>query len=120
LADWQTGIVYDWKDEHAAEDRGVDVRVLRDERRRLEDEGYISCKQKQYGQDITIHNWTNPREYSGEVYNKKSQGYEKHPPSPAQGYAQGDAQGSIKKVTPTYSSKNQISNSSTSIFESFV
>ncbi len=100
LADWETGIVYDWKDENAAEDMGIDVRVLREDRRRLDEEGYITCRQKQYGQDITIHNWTNPREYSGEVYNKK-QGDKKHPPSKSQGYAQGNAQGNVKDVTPT-------------------
>ena len=113
LADWETGIVYDWKDEHAAEDMGIDIRVLREDRRQLEKEDYISCKQKQYGQDITIHNWTNPREYTGEIYNKK-QGYKKLPPSKdaqgdAQGDTQGDTQGSIKDVTPTLDSKNQIS-----------
>lgn len=113
LADWETGIVYDWKDENAAEDMGIDVRVLREDRRKLDDEGYISCKQKQYGQEITIHNWTNPREYSGEVYNKK-QGDKKHPPSKnaqgdVQGYPQGYVQGSVKDVTPTSSSNNQIS-----------
>ena len=110
LADWETGIVYDWKDENAAEDMGIDIRVLREDRRQLEKEDYISCKQKQYGQDITIHNWTNPREYTGEVYNKK-QGYKKLPPSKdAQGDTQGDAQGSIKDVTPTLDSKNKDQN----------
>jgi hypothetical protein len=100
LADWETGIVYDWKDEGAAEDMGIDIRVLREDRRQLEKWDYISCRQKQYGQDITINNWTNPREYTGEIYNKK-QGYKKLPPSKiAQGDAQGDAQGSIKDVTP--------------------
>ncbi len=109
LADWDTGIVYDWKDENAAEDMGIDIRVLREDRRKLEAEDYISCRQKQYSQDITILNWTNPREYSGEIRNKK-QGDKKNPPSKnAQGDAQGDAQGSVKDVTPTLDSKNQIS-----------
>jgi hypothetical protein len=105
LADWETGTVFDWKDENAAEDMGIDIRVLREDRRKLEQGDYISCRQKQYGQDITIMNWTNPREYSGDVSNKK-QGYKKLPPSKiAQGDAQGDAQGSIKDVTPTLYSK---------------
>lgn len=113
LADWETGIVYDWKDENAAEDMGIDIRVLREDRRKLDDEGYITCRQKQYGQDITIHNWTNPREYTGEVYNQK-QGDKKHPPSKtSQGDTQGDTQGSVKDVTPTLDSKNQISNCAT-------
>lgn len=104
LADWETGVVYDWKDEDAAEDMGIDIRVLREDRRKLDEEDYISCRQKQYGQDITIHNWTNPREYTGDVYNKK-QGDKKLPPSEIQGYAQGYAQGSVKDVTPTSDSK---------------
>ena len=107
LADWETGIVYDWKDENAAEDMGIDIRVLREDRRKLDEEGYITCKQKQYGQDIYIHNWTNPREYSGEVRNVKEQGGKKSPPSDFQGDSQGYAQGSVKDVTPTSYSKNK-------------
>ena len=114
LADWETGIVYGWKDADAAEDMGVDLRVIRDDRQKLQEEDYISCLQKQHGQDITIKNWTNPREYSGQVYNKKGI------PSDAQGTPQGTPQGMQKKGTPTYDSKNQISNSTTSIFDSFV
>ena len=98
LADWDSGIVYDWKDENAAEDMGIDIRVLREDRRKLAEEGYITCRQKQHGQDIIISNWTNPREYSGEVKNKKVS------PSEIQGNAQDDAQGSVKDVTPTYDS----------------
>lgn len=107
LADWDTGIVYDWKDENAAEDMGIDIRVLREDRRKLDDEGYITCQQKQYSQDIYIHNWTNPREYSGEVRNVKEQGGKKSPPSDFQGDGQGYAQGSVKDVTPTSYSKNK-------------
>lgn len=102
LADWETGTVYDWKDENAAEDMGIDIRVLREDRRKLEEEDYISCRQKQHGQDITIKNWTNPREYSGEVKNKKTS------PSDDEGSAQGDAQGIQKDVVPSYSSKNKV------------
>lgn len=107
LADWETGIVYDWKDENAAEDMGIDIRVLREDRRKLDDEGYITCQQKQYSQDIYIHNWTNPREYSGEVRNQKEQGGKKPPPSDFQGNSQGYGQGSVKDVTPTSYSKNK-------------
>jgi len=102
LADWETGIIYDWKDESAAEDMGIDIRVLREDRRKLQEEDYITCTQKQHGQDIKIINWTNPREYSGQVYNKKVS------PSDIQGDAQGDAQGSVKDVTPTYSSNIKV------------
>ena len=105
-ADWETGIVYDWKDKDEADDMGVNVRRLREWRRNLDEAGYITCKQEQYGQKIIIHNWTNPRAYSGEVLNK--QGYKKTAPQKeAQGSPQGSPQGSIKVVTPTYSSINQ-------------
>ena len=99
LADWETGILYGWKDADAAEDMGVDLRVIRDDRQKLQEEDYISCSQKQHGQDITIKNWTNPREYSGQVYNKKGI------PSDAEGTPQGTPQGMQKEGTPTYSSK---------------
>jgi DnaD/phage-associated family protein len=107
LADWDTGIITDWRDEAESEEMGMELRTLREQRRDLEKDGYITCVQKQHGQSITIHNWTNPREYSGETYNKK-QGDNKA--SPSQGYTQGYIQGSKKNVTPTSSPKNQIPN----------
>lgn len=110
-ADWESGKVLEWKDEAEAEDMGMPVRTLREHRRKLEELDYISCAQKQYGQEITIHNWTNPREYSGVVTNKKQGGKEPSPSSvvqgDTQGYIQGYIQGSRKDVTPTSNSKNQ-------------
>lgn len=109
LADWDTGIIADWRDEAEAEEMGMELRTLREQRRELNALHYITCTQKQYGQSIVIHNWTNPREYTGEIYNKK-QGYKKTSPQEpeVQGYAQGYTQGSIKNVTPTSLPKNQI------------
>lgn len=109
IASWDDGMVHDWKDEAAAEEMGMPVRTLREHRRKLDELGYISCIQKQYTQDIVIHNWTNPREYNGQVYNQK-QGYsETETSKDTQGYTQGYIQGSRKDVTPTLYSKNQIS-----------
>jgi hypothetical protein len=105
-ASWDDGIVHDWKDEAEAEEMGMPVRTLREHRRRLDELGYIDCKQKQYTQDIVIHNWTNPREYSGKVYNKQSD--TESEASKPQGDTQGYIQGSTKDVTPTLDSKNQI------------
>lgn len=107
-ADWDTGISSDWKDEAAAEEMGMPVRTLREHRRKLAEAGYITCVQKQYTQDIIIHNWTNPREYNGKVQNKK-QGDNEKEPLEVQGDTQGYIQGNRKDVTPTYDSKNQIS-----------
>jgi len=104
-ASWDDGIVHEWKDEAAAEEMEMPVRTLREHRRKLAELEYITCVQKQYNQDIIIHNWTNPREYTGEKYNKK-QGDSK---TELQGYTQGYTQGSRKHVTPTLDSKNQIS-----------
>ncbi len=113
VASWDDGIAHEWKDEDAAEDMGMPIRTLREHRRRLDELGYISCVQKQYNQDIIIHNWTNPREYGGQKYNEKQGGSETSPQDEAQGYIQGDTQGYIqgsrKDVTPTLYSKNQIS-----------
>lgn len=103
-ADWETGIVYDWRDKDEAVDMGVNVRTLREWRRTLDENNYITCKQEQHGQQIVIHNWLNPRNYSGEVMNQLSQGDSILEP---QGYIQGDTQGSRKDVTPTYDSKSK-------------
>ena len=108
VADWEAGVILDWKDQAAADDMQMPIRTLREQRRKLEEEGYISSLQKQYGQEITIKNWTNPRSYTGEVLNKK-QGSNKAEPKKkeSQGYIQGYTQGSSQDVTPTYDSKDK-------------
>jgi len=107
VASWDDGIAHDWKDEAAAEDMGMPVRTLREHRRKLSELGYITCLQKQYTQDIVIHNWTNPREYTGQTYNKKQGDSETEPEEKTQGYTQGYTQGSRKDVTPTLDSNNK-------------
>ena len=107
-ADWETGIVYDWKDQDEADDMKLNIRTMRKWRRDLDEAGYITCEQEQYGQKITIHNWVNPRTYSGEVLNK-TQGDTEMSPQKTQGDTQGDTQGSINHVTPTFNSLNQVS-----------
>ncbi len=105
-ADWEMGIAYDWKDEQEAADMGMPVRTLREQRRKLDELNYISCKQRQYGQDIIIKNWTNPRDYSGKVLNQG--GSETEP----EGYTQGYTQGSSQDVTPTSDSLSKSINDS--------
>jgi len=104
IADWDTGVIVDWKDEAAADDMQMPIRTLREQRRKLEELDYVACSQKQYGQEIAIMNWSNPREFSGDVYNKKQSGKEASPPETGQGYTQGYTQGSTKDVTPTSNS----------------
>jgi hypothetical protein len=76
-ADWDTGMIEGWKDQEAADDLEMPVRTLTTQRQELETGGYIACKQSLHGQTITIHNWTNPREYSGEVLNQRDHGTQK-------------------------------------------
>ena len=71
-ANWEDGIVYEWVDKHHAEDINMPWRTIQEQRRKLDEEGYITCVKKPRHQNIIIHNWTNPREYSGEMYNSKS------------------------------------------------
>ncbi len=72
-ADWGQGAVINWIDKNAADELGMPISTVRKQRRQLEEDKYISCLQKKDHQQIVIKNWTNPREYSGEVYNKSIQ-----------------------------------------------
>jgi DnaD/phage-associated family protein len=68
-ADWEKGIVYDWRDKDIGSDMCLNQRTVRDWRDRLSNKGYITCKQRQRGLDIIIHNWIDPRNYSGKTMN---------------------------------------------------
>lgn len=70
-ADWETGVVHDWKDKDEADDMAMPWRTLQGQRQELAEMGYIACLKRKYGQDIVIHNWTNPRSYGGETLNAK-------------------------------------------------
>lgn len=105
---WDDGIIREWTDASAAEELEMPIRTLRDQRISLQDNGYISCLQKRRYQEIAIHNWTNPREYSGELYNKSEQGDTKSVPTKAKGDTKGDIKGSTQHVTLTYISQNHI------------
>ncbi|KKM95287.1 hypothetical protein LCGC14_1189630 [marine sediment metagenome] len=76
-ADWEAGMIYGWKDKDEADDINMPWRTLQGQRQQLEKDDYITCHIRQYNIDIEIHNWTNPREYSGKLYNKKNRGYVK-------------------------------------------
>ena len=89
-ADWETGIAYDWKDREEAADMGMQVDTLRAQRQKLEKLDYIRCTQKQHGQDITIMEWINPRDYSAGVVNPRCQGMAE--PLPSEGGIQGGAE----------------------------
>lgn len=69
-ADWETGKIFGWRDKEEAENMGMPWKTLQKQRQKLDRDNYISCKLVGDKQEITIHNWTNPREYSGQVYNE--------------------------------------------------
>lgn len=95
-ADWETGIVWNWKDEDEAEDMEMPVRTLRWQREKLEQLNYITAKQRKHDQVIVIHKWTNPRNYSGEVMNESGNTL---PPYKAKGGNKGGNKGSSRIAT---------------------
>ncbi len=109
IADWETGIIWDWTDAGAAEEMEMEQRTVRAQRVKLEEHGYIECERKQHGLRIKIMKWVNPREYSGKVYNTQATyGGTKNGPDwqdPASLDSQSDIQSDIqiytKSVTPT-------------------
>jgi len=106
LTNWEEGVIYDWLDRGAAEEMEMSIATLRDQRRKLEKKGYISCEQKQHGIRIVVHNWTNPREYTGKVYNQKI-------PSDTPSYTPSDTASfndSSQNNVPSYSQKSKIKN----------
>jgi DnaD/phage-associated family protein len=87
--DWETGKILEWRDKQAAEDLQMPWRTLQQQRQKLAEDGYIANIQKGDKQVITVLKWTNPREYSGEVYNPTGRGTESQVP------ADGDTQSSV-------------------------
>src|SRR3972149_1690517 len=71
-ADWDTGTVHDWRDKDEADEMSMSPLTVRNQRQELETMGYITCQKRQRGQNIVIHNWVNPRNYSGEVLNQSN------------------------------------------------
>lgn len=102
LANWETGTISEWIDSVIAEDIVMNIKTLRRHRQKLESEGYITCVQKQHHQEIIIHAWVNPRNYSGKVKNPKTR-------VDTEGYPQSRVdtcvpQGTIQVGTPTFNS----------------
>jgi len=69
-SDWEQGAVIEWKDKNASDELCMPIDTVRSQRRKLEEDKYITCHQGKHSQTIEVKNWTNPREYSGEVHNK--------------------------------------------------
>jgi hypothetical protein len=84
-------------------------RTLQQQRQQLADDGYISSEMKGNKQVITIHNWTSPREYSGDIYNPIGGGTESRVPRKnAEGTREGTNEGTNKGISkpriPSYRS----------------
>lgn len=106
-ADWETGKVYGWTDRDAADDLGMPWRTVQDQRQQLETAGYISAAQEGQGLTITIHRWTNPREYSGQVYNPSRQtpqdvGGDSDAPEGTESSVPSRSEGTGEGTTPPY------------------
>lgn len=101
--DWNTGRVFDWRDKDEAADMGMSWRTLQGQRQELESLGYITCIQKQDSQEIIIHQWVNPRDYSGGILNALG-GTENNVPQENEGTLQGTHKGIRKPRTPTSNS----------------
>uniref|UniRef100_A0A6M3L7C2 Putative DNA binding, helix-turn-helix domain containing protein n=1 Tax=viral metagenome TaxID=1070528 RepID=A0A6M3L7C2_9ZZZZ len=71
-ADWPTGKVFGWTDRQAAADLGIKLNTARDWRQRLEKYKYITCQHVGQSLEIQIHNWTNPREYGGDILSRQA------------------------------------------------
>ncbi len=109
--DWDTGTVLEWRDSDAADDLQMPKRTIRQQRQQLETDGYITCKLAGNKQIITLHNYTNPRKYDGEVINSKGDinlapSSKRDNKGDIQGDIQGDNKGLSKPDTPSYSSHN--------------
>jgi hypothetical protein len=108
-ADWETGIVTDWRDKDEAMDMGVNHRTLSEWRRALDEGHYITCQQTKHGQRIIIHNWHDPRNYGGGKINPYPvEGYTITEPLEANESPNGYTNDVRNHVTPTYNSLNHI------------
>lgn len=97
-ADWETGKIFEWKDKYAADELRKPLCLIREHRKLLIQEEYISATLNKRSQTITINNWTDPRKYDGVVINK-AQGSDFSIPKNekrAQGSGKGNDKGSGK------------------------
>jgi hypothetical protein len=89
-AEWESGKVHGWKDRVAAEDMDMPVATVRHQRRKLQEEGYISVFQKRYGLTITIHRYVNPRQHADDALNVPEAEEDEHPLDVGGTESQGD------------------------------
>ena len=71
--EWETGTIPDWKDKYAADDLCKPIALIREHRKLLQRNKYITCEQGLHKQKIIVHNWIDPRRYDGQVQNPENQ-----------------------------------------------
>lgn len=105
MANWKVGKVIYYRDQDAADQFEYPIRKMRDWRRRLQDDGYISCLQKSDHQEITIKKWVDPR----------IRGYEKPAPLSYENSVplrktdvESYVEGGLKTVTLPYNSEERL------------
>jgi hypothetical protein len=74
-ADWDTGIISDWKDKEEAVALEMKWRTLQQQRQSLEAGGYIICSQKFQVQEIQITNWEDPRVRKKAYHEAENEGH---------------------------------------------
>ena len=67
-ADWDTGKIYDWRDNDAAEDLGIYIGTIRNYRKKLMGE-YIEFVEHGRWSEVTIKKWVDPRTKSSDLDN---------------------------------------------------
>ncbi len=88
IADWETGTATGWTDKECSDDLGIPKSTVRKQRQKLEADGYITSVREFQSSKITIHNYTNPRKYDGEIINPKGHTVQEWTPPPVKNDAE--------------------------------
>ena len=97
IVNWEDGKIHEWTDISASEELDMPIKTIREYRKLIEKEKYISCVQHQHSQEITIKKWTNPREYSGDTMNQGALQTEPSSSDKIEGSLQGSLEGSLEE-----------------------
>jgi len=65
-ADWKTGKIFDWRDADVAQDLGIYVQSVRNQRKKLALYDYIAVSQKKHRQELTVLKWQDPNPKGGQ------------------------------------------------------
>ncbi len=64
-ADWETGKIYDWRDQQAADELGIYIGTIRNQRKKLTGK-YIDFVGHGRWSELTIRKWADPRSKTGD------------------------------------------------------